>query len=227
MCNNVNVLLHGRLKGYVNNDTGKTRTKLKKPTPKKKKVNEGRNVNVPFVTEPTINEPFVNKPVVNESTINGPIVNKSTSGLDKFCDWDAETLAALLGDDDVLDIQPLSVDKSPIKPTESKPSDVKVFFGKQPKVCKNKPFKALGLSSPKPTCSELVSIKAKSRYKNADVAGAKRQSERLRTLKTKVVSGPGKKPDDPLVITEEDTTKMFFGGGRISKSWAKFCKGLT
>ncbi|KAI5407885.1 hypothetical protein KIW84_053938 [Lathyrus oleraceus] len=33
-------------------------------------------------------------------------------------------------DDDVLDIQPLSVDKSPIKPSESKPSDVKVFFDK-------------------------------------------------------------------------------------------------
>lgn len=45
------------------------------------------------------------------------MVNQSTSGFDKLCDWDAETLAALLGDDDVLDIQPLSVDKSPIKPT--------------------------------------------------------------------------------------------------------------
>ncbi|CAI8617710.1 unnamed protein product [Vicia faba] len=38
-------------------------------------------------------------------------------------------------DDDVLDVQPLSIDKSPLKPS------VKTFFGKTPKVCKNKPFK--------------------------------------------------------------------------------------
>lgn len=79
--------------------------------------------------------------------------------MDKFCAWNAETLAALLGDDDVLNIQSLSVNKSSIKPSESKSSGVKVFFGKQPKVCKNKPFKLLGLSSPKPSCSEPVSIK--------------------------------------------------------------------
>lgn len=36
-----------------------------------------------------------------------------------------------------------------------------------------------------------------------------------------------KKPDVPLVIIEEDTTEEFVGGGRISKIWAKICKGLT
>lgn len=136
-------------------------------------------------------------------------------------------MVTLLGDDDILDIQPLSVDKSPIKPTKSKPSGVKVFFGKQPKVCKNKPFKAPLLSSPKPTCNEPVSIKTKSMYKNADVVGAKRQSERLRTLKVKNVFGPGKKLNDPLVITKEDTTEEFVSGGRKPKSWAKICERLT
>lgn len=103
-------------------------------------------------------------------------------------------------------LQPLSVDKSPIKPTESNPRGVKVFFGKQSKVFKNKPFKAPRLYSPKQTCSEPMSIKTKSRYTNADVAGAKRQSEGMMTLKTKDVSDPDKKHDDPLVIIEEDTT---------------------
>ncbi|KAI5428840.1 hypothetical protein KIW84_033731 [Lathyrus oleraceus] len=131
------------------------------------------------------------------------------------CKVVAETLAALLGGDDVLYIQPLSVNKSPIKPTESKPSGVNVFFGKQPKVFKNKPFKAPQLSSPKPTCSEPVSIRTKNRYKNVDVVGAKRQSERPKTLKTKDVSGHSKKPNDPLVITEEYIIKEFVGGGRI------------
>ncbi|KAI5418497.1 hypothetical protein KIW84_042934 [Lathyrus oleraceus] len=55
---------------------------------------------------------------------------------------DVDTFAGLLGDDDVLEIQPLSVEKSHIKPTESKSGGVKVLFGKQPKVYKNKPFKA-------------------------------------------------------------------------------------
>ncbi|CAI8595271.1 unnamed protein product [Vicia faba] len=68
-------------------------------------------------------------------------------------------LAPQKGDDDVLDIQPLSVDTSPINPSESKSSGVRVFFGKKPKVCKNKPFKPRGLYSPKPSCSEPESIK--------------------------------------------------------------------
>ena len=63
--------------------------------------NEG---NEPYVNEPTVNEPTANEPTANELTFNEPTVNQSTSGLDKLCDWDAETLAALLGDDDVLDI---------------------------------------------------------------------------------------------------------------------------
>lgn len=69
----------GRPKGFVNNGTSKTETKLKKPQREKRKVNEGPNVNVPSVIGPTINGPTVNEPSVNESTINEPVVNQSTS----------------------------------------------------------------------------------------------------------------------------------------------------
>lgn len=124
------------------------------------------------------------------------------------------------------------------------------FFGKQPKVCKNKPSKPPGLSSPKQTWIEPLSIETcsehihsflshlsyvcsflsqvKSRFKkNTYVIGAKRQSERMRTLKIKDVFGHGKKLDDPLVIIEEKTTEELTGGGRISKSWTNICNGLT
>lgn len=56
-----------------------------------------------------------------------------------------ETLADLLGDNDVLDIQPLSVENSPLKGAEQRPSGARIFFGKRPKVCSNKPFKPTGI----------------------------------------------------------------------------------
>lgn len=52
--------------------------------------------------------------------------------------------------------------------------------------------------------------------KNDDVKNAKRQSDRLKILKTKVVAGPGKKPYYLLVLTKEDETIV---GGSKSKKW--------
>ncbi|KAI5418899.1 hypothetical protein KIW84_043210 [Lathyrus oleraceus] len=77
--------------------------------------------------------------------------------------------------------------------------------------------------------SKIIMTKGvKRRFKkNTYVIDAKRQRERMKTLKIKDVFGNAKKLDDPLVIIEEKTTEELTGGGRISKSWTNICNGLT
>ncbi|KAL5078565.1 hypothetical protein RYX36_006986 [Vicia faba] len=131
---------------------------------------------------------------------NATIKNKPTltTSLD-------ETLAALLEGDD---IQPLSVDNSPLKTVKPRPSGANIFLGNKPKVCSNKPFKPPGIRTTlsNPTCNEPVKFKIQIRYKTkSEGANEKRQSDRMGILKAKNIPSPGRKLDDPHVIDEEDS----------------------
>ncbi|KAL5075571.1 hypothetical protein RYX36_014555, partial [Vicia faba] len=126
-----------------------------------------------------------------------------------------ETLAALLGGDDVFDIQPLSVDNSHLKAAEPRPSGANIFFGKKPKVCSNKPFKPPDIRTTlsKPTCSEPVKFKTQSMYMTkSEGAVEKRQFDRLRALNGNNILDPGRKLDDPLITKkttdEEDNNQQ-------------------
>lgn len=92
------------------------------------------NVEQPFsnMDQPTIN---MEQPSINVEPTT------QASGLDKYCDRDAETLEAFLSNEEVLDIQPMSIYTSPIKPSASKSVGVKTFFSKKPKTCNNIAFK--------------------------------------------------------------------------------------
>ncbi|XP_058752080.1 uncharacterized protein LOC131625205 [Vicia villosa] len=149
-------------------------------------------------------------------------INDSQSSLKKYCGIDAETLAKILDDDEILDVQPLNVDTSPVKRT------VKTFVGKAPKVVK-KTSKSTASSSSRPTCSEPVKkpIQKHKPKKIVDMGVQKRQSDRLRTIKTKNIPGPGKKPDDPLVIYEDEATSDQSMGGKQSEDWEAICKRMT
>ncbi|XP_058762568.1 uncharacterized protein LOC131635949 [Vicia villosa] len=149
-------------------------------------------------------------------------INDSQSSLKKYCGIDAETLAKILDDDEILDVQPLNVDTSPVKRT------VRTFVGKAPKVVK-KTSKSTASSSSRPTCSEPVKkpIQKPKPKKIVDMGVQKRQSDRLRTIKTKNIPGPGKKPDDPLVIYEDEATSDQSKGGKQSEDWEAICKRMT
>ncbi|KAI5438614.1 hypothetical protein KIW84_024376 [Lathyrus oleraceus] len=128
----------------------------------------------------------------------------------------------------VLDIQPISIDTSPIKPSASKPSSTKIsaskaspsksvgdrtFFGKKLKACTNNAFKPPGvvqLSTQNPSSSNPVKILIpKKKVKNNVVE--KRKSDRLRTLKARDIARTCKEPTDPLKITKKETNKCIKG----------------
>lgn len=58
---------------------------------------------------------------------------------------------------------------------------------------------------------------------------AKRQSDRIRTLKSRDIHGPSREPKNPLVINEDDgeTTVDVIGNLKISKNWEDICKAFT
>lgn len=118
-----------------------------------------------------------------------------------------ETRASLLGGNDVLGVQPLSVENSLIKAVEQRPSGERIFFGKMPKVCSNKAFKLpdIRIVLLRPIYSEPLKFKKQSSY-NTQYEGAikKRWSDRLKTLQAKNIPGPRRKHDDPYVIAEDD-----------------------
>ncbi|CAI8591386.1 unnamed protein product [Vicia faba] len=94
---------------------------------------------------------------------------------------DPDELEALLNDDHILDIAPLRIDTSPVKNNRLGP---RTFIGKCPKV------------------KLMISPRKKSKI----VVSPSRMSDRLMTLKTKNIEGPGRDPNDPFVIPEEDST---------------------
>ena len=57
---------------------------------------------------------------------------------------------------------------------------------------------------------------------------AKRQSDKLRTFKSRDIDSPGKEPENPLVINEDDGETIIdvIGGVNISKNWEDICKGF-
>ena len=56
------------------------------------------------------------------------------------------------------------------------------------------------------------------------VASPSRKSDRIKTLKTKDVKGPGRDPDDPVIIPEEETTT---GSACGKKKWSDIKKSMT
>lgn len=67
--------------------------------------------------------------------------------------------------------------------------------------------------------NRLILLKKKVKN-NVDLTVGKRKSDKLRILKVRDMVGPGKQPDDPLVMSEYETTINVIGGAKISKSWA-------
>ncbi|XP_058781960.1 uncharacterized protein LOC131656219 [Vicia villosa] len=160
---------------------------------------------------------------------------------DKYCDWDAETLEAILSCEGVLDIPPIRVDTTPVKKAKSVPipveknhtnatsstadqsknspskatqSRLKVFFGKKPPASKQVPSK----SDPVKILSPTKKAKIKTGLASTQ---SKRQSERLKTLKVRDIPGPGREPDNPVVINEDD------GDENNSKNWEDICRSMT
>ncbi|XP_058781151.1 uncharacterized protein LOC131655272 [Vicia villosa] len=194
-----------------------------------------------------------------KSRTSGTTQPSNSSPVDKYYEWDAETLEALLDWDDILDIRPLSVDSAPIKKKDAQPTKdkepvvaandsgpstattatkardgTKIFFGPAPKKPKNKPLKqhvgasSVGQVPPKPPTTSSAQVQPKAKKSKSDMDVAKRQSDRLRSLKTKAIPGPGKKPDHPLVIVEEDeATEDSTSGVPKMKKWDDIYKGLT
>ncbi|CAI8612898.1 unnamed protein product [Vicia faba] len=140
-------------------------TKTKKAHKKKKTLDANVEQPAANVEQPAIN---VEQPSTNVESAT------QASGLDKYYDWDDETLEAFMSNDKVKRMIP----KNKVK-------------------------------------------------KNDDLTCARSKSDKLRKLKTRDIVGPGKEPDDPLVIIEEETTVYVLGGAKTSKSWADIRKGLT
>ncbi|CAI8610185.1 unnamed protein product [Vicia faba] len=126
-----------------------------------------------------------------------------------------DELEELLNDDDILDIPPLRIDTSPAKNNMPGP---KTFIGKFPKV--SNPVKP----AVNPTMSDPVKIMISPRKKSKNVASPIRKSDRFGTLKTKNMEGPGRDPNDPFVIPEEDST---IGTSRGNEKWDDIQKSVT
>ncbi|CAI8613028.1 unnamed protein product [Vicia faba] len=117
-------------------------------------------------------------------------------------------------------------ESSAIKPSPSKQttSGVNTFFAKQPKACTNKAFKPPRVetfSELMPSNSDHVKrlIPTNKLKKKTDLENVTRKSDELRTLKLRDIIGPGKEPDNSLVINgDEETTINVIGCAKTSKS---------
>lgn len=82
--------------------------------------------------------------------------------LNRYPGINLDILASLLNEvnnDVIFDIQPLSIDNSPAKPSPSISYGVRTIIDKAPKVAKSKAFKPLGVMNP--ITSDLVNVSIK------------------------------------------------------------------
>ncbi|KAI5427921.1 hypothetical protein KIW84_033084 [Lathyrus oleraceus] len=108
----------------------------------------------------------------------------------------------------------------------------RTFIGPRPKLFKStiKPMpidtnREKGQTSTyKPSMSDHVKLMISIKKKAKHVEIPKRISDRLRTLKTRDIVGPGMHVEDPFVIPEEDTSVGSAGG---NKTWNDIHKSLT
>ncbi|XP_058756279.1 uncharacterized protein LOC131629512 [Vicia villosa] len=192
-----------------------------------------------------------------------------------YCGLSPEDLEALLDgqdENDILDIQPLSVDTSAppnadqnfsappnadqnfsAPPNANQDADMnhdaspikrtkpRMFFGPRPKISKStkalspnakkpkSPLPNMSKSpiqheSPKQTMSDPVKAMISKKKRETHGGTPIRKSDRLMTLKTRAITGPGKDFDDPLVIQDEDF-EVDNGVGKTS--WKNIKKNMT
>lgn len=200
---------------------------------------------------------FYSKWDVLMNNLNGPrplILSYCLPCLNKYYGWAPKTLEALLINGDIIYIQAISIDRTPIKPTfivkpsASKSGIIINFIGKVLKVSKSsasKPPSVVKAYSQKPSSSDIVSIftfcafKPPCAFTNScllwqvnslilkkNKVKKQRKNGILMTLKTRDILGLGKHFEDPLVIPKKDTTVGGIGSDKRSKSWTKICKCL-
>ncbi|CAI8604557.1 unnamed protein product [Vicia faba] len=219
--------------GHVHNGVGTTPTTAQNEAPATAQNKETHAP--PEVTPAQHEETLAHTEVTPEQPGENPAqpeVNLTQSSVSfveamkMYCGIDPDELEALLNDDYILDVESLCVGTSPAKsnrhgpkiyvgpiPKVPKPV-VKTFIGQRPKVSKTT-VKSVPTEANKPSISDLVKIMISPSKKSKIVASLKIKSDRLRTLKTEDIMGPGKDPKDPFVIPEENSSVGSARGRRI------------